>query len=294
MHLAPFPNKILLRALENVYLTRMSDEKMSKLVRQNKGGTFHMPVTGHEVIGTAAALALTPGKDWGLPYYRDRAFALGLGADLVDLFGVFLGRKTVHHSGGRMMPDHFSQKDLRIPCQSSCVGSQFLQAVGVAFGARIKGDDDVVYVSGGDGSTSQGDFHEALNLACLYRLAVVFVIQDNGWAISVPLSEQVAGESIAARSRGYFGLEVEEVDGSDFDRLFCRDGASCPSRKRSYGPHPHRRKSAAPLSPQQQRRSEKIPERRRAMLCSRKRSRSPSRGISSSSRERSLLKSSLR
>lgn len=208
-------SETLLKALENIYLTRMSDEKMSKLVRQNKGGTFHMPVTGHETIGTAAALALTPGKDWGLPYYRDRAFAIGLGCDLVDLFAVFLGRQAAHHSGGRMMPDHFTQKDLNIPCQSSCVGTQFLQAVGVAFGAKIKGENDAVYVSAGDGATSQGDFHEALNLACLYELGVIFVIQDNGWAISVPLSEQVAGESIAERSKGYHNLSIEEVDGSD-------------------------------------------------------------------------------
>ncbi|MBX9744295.1 MAG: MFS transporter, partial [Chlamydiales bacterium] len=88
--------------------TRFMDEKMSKLVRQNKGGTFHLPVIGHEMIGVLSALSLIPGTDWGLPYYRDRAFAIGLGCRLSDILAVFLARDIPHHSGGRMMPEHFS------------------------------------------------------------------------------------------------------------------------------------------------------------------------------------------
>ena len=186
-----------LRLLRAMVATRLVDEKMGKLVRQNKGATFHMPVTGHEMIGAACALALQPGVDWALPYYRDRAFAIGLGCTLEDLFAAFLAREIPHHSGGRMMPDHFSQKDLRIPCQSSVVGSQYLHAVGVAKGIQLRNAQEVVYVSGGDGSTSQGDFHEAVNFACIHNLPVLFVIQDNGWAISVPVEEQTAGGSIA-------------------------------------------------------------------------------------------------
>lgn len=192
------------------------DDKMGKLVRQNKGGTFHLSVSGHEMIGALSALSLTPGVDWGYPYYRDRAFALGLGARLEDLLAVFLARETSHHSGGRMMPEHFSQVDLRIPCQSSCVGSQFLQAVGTAKSVVLRGAREVVYVSGGDGSTSQGDFHEALNFSCIHRLPMIFVIQDNGWAISVPTSEQTAGGTIAKMARGYENLSVFEVDGSEY------------------------------------------------------------------------------
>ena len=116
--------------------TRALDDKMSKLVRQNKGGTFHISVAGHEMVGSVSALSLIPGKDWGLPYYRDRAFAVGLGCTSKDLLGAFLAREVPHHSGGRMMPEHFSHRGLRIPCQSSCVGSQFLQAVGVAKGVQ--------------------------------------------------------------------------------------------------------------------------------------------------------------
>lgn len=206
----------VLRVLEVLHLTRFMDDKMGKLVRQNKGATFHLSVLGHELIGAVSALSLSPGVDWGFPYYRDRAFAIGLGCSLVDIFASFLARDIENHSGGRMMPEHFSQKDLRIPCQSSCVGSQFLQAVGTAKSAVLRGKEEVVYVSGGDGSTSQGDFHEMLNFASLHRLPLVIVIQDNGWAISVPVTEQTAGGTIVKMARGYEGLAVFDIDGCDY------------------------------------------------------------------------------
>lgn len=206
-----------LKALEVMHLTRSADDKMSKLVRQNKGGTFHLGVSGHEMIGAVAALSLVPGKDWALPYYRDRAFAIGLGCSLEDILAAFLARDIENHSGGRMMPEHFSQKDLRIPCQSSVVGSQFLHAVGVAKSALLRESDEVVYVSGGDGSTSQGDFHEMMNFACLHKLPLIVVIQDNGWAISVPVEDQTAGKTIAKMARGYEGLQVLEFDGCDYE-----------------------------------------------------------------------------
>jgi 2-oxoisovalerate dehydrogenase E1 component len=210
--------EICLKTLEAMLLTRLMDEKMSKLVRQNKGGTFHLPVSGHEMIGAVSALSLTSGKDWGLPYYRDRAFAIGIGASLTDLLGAFLARAVPHHSGGRMMPEHFSDTNLRLPCQSSVVGSQFLQAVGVAKAAQLAGTDEVVYVSAGDGATSQGDFHEALNFSCVHKLGVIFVIQDNGWAISVPVREQTAGGSIVSIARGYAGASVFDIDGCDYEQ----------------------------------------------------------------------------
>jgi 2-oxoisovalerate dehydrogenase E1 component len=208
-----------LKVLEVMYWTRFADEKMQKLVRQNKGGTFHISVSGHEMAGAICALALTPGKDWGLPYYRDRAFAIGLGCSLRDIIGACLARAVPHHSGGRMMPEHFTHKGLRIPCQSSCVGSQFLQAVGIAKGIQLSGKDEIVYVSAGDGATSQGDFHEALNFACLHSLSVIFVIQDNGWAISVPVKEQTAGGTIVKMAQGYDGLSVFDVDGCNYEEL---------------------------------------------------------------------------
>lgn len=205
----------LLKILEVMHLTRFMDDKMNKLVRQNKGATFHLPVSGHEMIGAISALSLISGTDWAFPYYRDRAFAIGLGCSIEDLLAAFLAREIPNHSGGRMMPEHFSQKNLRIPCQSSVVGSQFLQAVGTAKSAQLRGAKEVVYVSGGEGSTSQGDFHEALNFSCIHNLPLIFVIQDNGWAISVPIEEQTAGGTIAKMARGYEGLSVFEIDGCD-------------------------------------------------------------------------------
>ena len=208
-----------LKVLEAMYLTRFADDKMQKLIRQNKGGTFHLCVSGHEMVGALCAISLIPGKDWGLPYYRDRAFAIGLGCSLRDIIGACLARAVPHHSGGRMMPEHFTHKGLRIPCQSSCVGSQFLQAVGVAKALQLANKDEVVYVSAGDGATSQGDFHEALNFACLHRLSVLFVIQDNGWAISVPVRDQTAGGTIVKMAQGYEGLSVFDVDGCNYEEL---------------------------------------------------------------------------
>lgn len=208
-----------LKALEAVLTARATDDKMTKLVRQNKGGNFHLCANGHELIGVVLSQSLQQGKDWGLPYYRDRAFAIGLGCELDQIFGAFLAREVEHHSGGRMMPEHFSHKQLKIPCQSSCVGSQYLQAVGVAKSIQLLKRDEVVYVSGGDGSTSQGDFHEALNFACIHNLPVVFVIQDNGWAISTQKHDQTAGGTITKMAAGYEGLAVFDVDGTSYVEL---------------------------------------------------------------------------
>lgn len=226
-----------LQVLKTLCLTRYMDDKMSKLVRQNKGGTFHLSVLGHELVGAVCSAWMTPGKDWALPYYRDRGMAVGLGCSLVDLLGAFLGRDVAHHSGGRMMPEHFSHKELCIPVQSSCVGSQFLQAVGVAKGLQLQGKvQDIVYVSAGDGATSQGDFHEALNFACIHQLNVLFVIQDNGLAISVPIKEQTAGGGIGPVARGYAGLSVHEVDGCDYEALACAMEETVQRARSSQGP----------------------------------------------------------
>jgi 2-oxoisovalerate dehydrogenase E1 component len=232
----PFDPDFALRVLIAMYRTRLCDDKMTKLVRQNKGGTFHLCASGHEMIGAMSALSLIPGTDWGYAYYRDRAFAIGLGCSLQDLIGAFLARELPNHSGGRMMPEHFSQVNLRIPCSSSVVGSQFLQAVGTAKSAQLRGAKEVVYVSGGDGSTSQGEFHEALNFSCLHKLPLIFVIQDNGWAISVPTSDQTAGGTIAKIARGYEGLSVFEIDGCDFTQVHGTLHESVAKARNGFGP----------------------------------------------------------
>lgn len=202
--------------LKVMYLSRFCDNKLFSLSKQNKGGTFHMSAEGHELIGAVCALSLIPKKDWSLPYYRDQAFPIGLGCELEEIIGVFLGRDCLNQSSARMMPYHYSHKDLRIMCQSSPVGSQYLQAVGKAYGIKQEKSSEVVYVSGGEGSTSQGDFHEALNFSCIHKLPVIFVIQDNGWAISVPVEEQTAGGSIYPVASSYPGINTVQVDGCDF------------------------------------------------------------------------------
>lgn len=225
-----------IKTLEVIYRTRFANEKMKKLIRQNKGGTFHLCTAGHEMVGAVAALALIPGKDWGLPYYRDRGFAIGIGCTLTEIIAASLARDIPHHSSGRMMPEHFSHKELRLPCQSSCVGSQFLQAVGVAKARQLLGEDDVVYVSAGDGATSQGDFHEALNFSLLHKLAVIFVIQDNGFAISVPVKDQTAGGSITYMAEGYPGLSVFDVNGVSYEGLTKAFDTAVQKARVSQGP----------------------------------------------------------
>ena len=210
-------------AVENIFrlawTLRFSERKMLLLSRQSgSGGSFQLSCAGHELAGVVAAKSLIPGKDWAFPYYRDQGFPLGLGCDLSEIFASFLARTTQNHSAGRMMPYHYSHKKLRICCQSSVVGTQFLQAAGRAWGVKNSGKSEVVYVSGGDGSTSQGEFHEMLNFASLHQLPLVVAIQNNQWAISVPFADQ-CGADLVALGKSYSGLATYEVDGGDLSAL---------------------------------------------------------------------------
>jgi 2-oxoisovalerate dehydrogenase E1 component len=200
------------KVLKLLYVCRFTDEKMSKLVLQNKGSSFFMSHKGHELIGILSALFLDPKKDFSFPYYRDRAFVIALGENLKDLFASFLARNSKHHSSGRMMPDHFCNKELNILPQSSCVGSQFLQAVGVA---KTLDSNEIVYVSSGDGATSEGDFHEALNFSSIHKLSVLFTVQDNDYAISTTSKEQTAGP-LDKVFQGYENLQIITCKGYDY------------------------------------------------------------------------------
>ncbi len=214
-----FTKKRCIEVLEKMHLSRFLDKKMSILVKQNKGTTFFLSSQGHEMVGVVGGMSFIPKKDWVFPYYRDKSFVIGLGGSIEDIMTAFLAREGKNHSKGRMMLDHFSDPTLRIPCQSSCVGSQFLQAVGRAKAISIQGRDEVVYVSAGDGATSQGDFHEALNFSCIHNLPIVFVIQDNRYAISVTAKEQTAGAAIEKVAKGYEGLDIFTVDGTNFFQI---------------------------------------------------------------------------
>jgi 2-oxoisovalerate dehydrogenase E1 component len=210
-----FQKKELLQVYENMVLSRMLDEKMAILLRQGKG-FFHMACSGHEAAQTAAAFNLRSAKDWFYPYYRDSAFTVGLGMTAKDHLLAFFAKSDDPSSGGRQMPHHYGKRDLNIVTQSSPTGTQYLQAVGCAMACKLNKKKEVVYVSSGEGTTSQGDFHEALNWSSREKLPVIFHIQDNDYAISVHISEQISGESIFSMVSGYQHLARFDVDGSDY------------------------------------------------------------------------------
>lgn len=210
-----FMKKELLDIYRKMATARAMDEKMLTMLKQGKS-YFHIGSAGHEAAQVAAATVLRAGEDWSYPYYRDAAYCLGLGLTTRDQFLTFLARKDDPSSGGRQMPQHFGSYNLRIVSQSSPTGTQFLQAVGTALSRRLEGTKEVVYVSSGEGTTSQGEFHEALNWSSREKLPVIFHIEDNDYAISVRKSEQTSGGSVYAMVAGFTNLARYDVDGTDF------------------------------------------------------------------------------
>ncbi len=207
----------LMNALRIMTLSRTMDHKVMNLLKQGKA-FFHIAGAGHEAIQVACGLAMQKGIDWAFPYYRDMCFSLAVGIKPEDIFLSFLAKENDPFTGGRQMPCHWTSKELNIPTQSSPTGTQFLQAVGAALSLKKQGINGVVYVSSGEGTTSQGEFHEAVNWASREKLPVVFVIQNNKWAISVPIENQSGGKnsSIIEMMKGYENLLRIEVDGTDF------------------------------------------------------------------------------
>ncbi|MCX6549753.1 MAG: dehydrogenase E1 component subunit alpha/beta [Acidobacteria bacterium] len=218
----------LLRAFRLMYLSRKIDDKEIQLKNQSQI-FFQISGAGHEAILAAAGLSLRPSYDWFFPYYRDRALCLALGVTPYEMFLQAVGSSEDPASGGRQMPSHWGHTRFNIVSQGSATGSQCLQAVGCAEAALLYGTlpgidnrealhraDEVAYVSLGDGTTSQGEFWESLNTACTRRVPVVFLIEDNGWAISVPVEIQTPGGSISALVRTFPHLLVVTADGTDF------------------------------------------------------------------------------
>jgi 2-oxoisovalerate dehydrogenase E1 component len=209
----------LIKLYQNMLRARYLDDKMLTLLKQGKS-SIHIGGSGHEAIQTAMAFSLSPGVDWAYPYYRDLAFVLQYGVSPKEVLLNFLGRAADPSSGGRQMPHHYGHRPLRIVTQSSPTGTQFLQAVGCALGALRENKKELVYVSSGEGTTAQGDFHEALNWASRDRLPVIFVIQNNKYAISVPVEMQISGGSIYHLTSGYNGLNRFMVDGTDLTESY--------------------------------------------------------------------------
>ena len=214
----------LIGAYRWMLLSRKVDDREIQLKRQNKA-FFQINGVGHEAVLVATAMHLRPGKDWYFPYYRDRALCLATGVSPFEQFLASVAAVDDPASAGRQMPSHWSHPKLNIVSQSSCVGTQFLHAVGAAIAGRYANKTsssdaneprEIVFVSGGEGSTSEGEFWEALNNACLQKVPVLFLIEDNGYAISVPVEAQTAGGNISRLVRSYPGLFVTEFDGTSF------------------------------------------------------------------------------
>jgi 2-oxoisovalerate dehydrogenase E1 component len=252
----------LIKIYRTMYLSRRLDDREIQLKRQNKI-FFQISSAGHEAVCAVMGLLLRPGVDWLFPYYRDRALCLMLGVTPYEMLLAAVGAKDDPSSGGRQMPSHWGQPRLNIVSKSSCTGTQFLHAVGAAestqyYQGRAKAlaqakkaplgeyvrheSDEIVYVSGGDGATSEGEFWESLNVACAKKLPLLYLIEDNGYAISVPIEVQTAGGSISKLVRGFPGLHVGECDGTDSFESYsvCKEAAQyCRERRGPALVHAH-------------------------------------------------------
>ena len=207
----------LIRAFRIMYMARRNDDREILLKRQNRI-FFQISGAGHEAVQVAAGMVLRGGHDWFYPYYRDRALALALGVTAEDMLLGAVGAAEDPASGGRQMPSHWSSPALHIVTGSSPTGTQFVQAVGCADASRYLNpeSDEVTLVCTGDGATSEGEFWESMNVACLEQLSMLFLVEDNGYAISVPVERQTAGGNIARLVSGFPGLLILETDGTSF------------------------------------------------------------------------------
>lgn len=229
-----FTKQQLIEVYRIMLLARELDKRILIMLKQSKG-FFHMGCSGHEAAQVAAGLTINEGRDWSYPYYRDGAYTLALGMSPKDHFLAFLGRVADPNSGGRQMPMHYGQKALRIVSQSSATGTQYLQSVGCALTRKLEKNKEVVYVSSGEGTTSQGDFHEALNWASREKAPVIFHIQDNEYAISTHKSEQTAG-SVYSLVNGYDNLSRYQVDGTNFFETHLAFKQAIERARRGKGP----------------------------------------------------------
>src|SRR5215472_16918628 len=247
----------LIDAYRLMYTSRRLDDREIMLKRQQKI-FFQISGAGHEAVTVAAGMAMRPGYDWFFPYYRDRGLCLALGVTPTDMFLQAVGAGTDPASGGRQMPTHWSSRELHIVSTSSSTATQVLHAVGCAeagryfsrhpdAAARAEGDyrafhevtfhdDEVVLTCIGEGSTSQGEFWEALNTASNRKLPVIFMIEDNGYAISVPVEINTPGGNISRLVANFPNFHFEEVDGTDPEASLRAFQAAAEHCRAGHGP----------------------------------------------------------
>jgi len=228
----------LIQAFRLMRTSRSLDDRELVLKRQQKI-FFQISGAGHEAIQVAAGMVMKPGYDWFYPYYRDRALCLTLGMTPGDMLLQAVGAASDPSSGGRQMPSHWADPARNIITSSSATGTQYVQAVGCAAGCRLMfpGEDRLVLASSGEGATSEGEFWESINQACLNRLPVLFLIQDNGYAISVPVENQMPGGSISKLMAGFPDLLTIEVeDGTDLISSYRAMSAAAAWCREGHGP----------------------------------------------------------
>ena len=211
------PRETVLELYRKMLASAFVDERMSAFVKQGKC-SFQASARGHEKVQIGMAMLLKPGFDWFFTYYRSKAMAIGLGMRLKDIFLAMLSREGDPNSNGRNMPEHFSSRELNLVAQTAVTGTQYLNAVGVGRALKMEGEGRIVHVSSGEGATSEGEFFEALNWAGREKLPVIFLVQNNGYAISVPRSTQTASE--VHRIAAGFGVRSFHLDGTWFETMY--------------------------------------------------------------------------
>jgi 2-oxoisovalerate dehydrogenase E1 component alpha subunit len=222
------------RMFETMLLARSLDERMWLMNRAGRA-PFVISVQGHEAAQVGMGFALDPAKDWLFPYYRDLALVLHFGHTARDAMLSLLARAEEPNSGARQMPGHYGSRKHHIFTTSSPVGTQIAQAPGFALAARIRGEDTVVVTSIGEGGTAEGDFHEGLNWASIHKLGVIFFVQNNHYAISVPMNKQMAVTSVADRAAAYAMASVR-VDASDAIDVYVAAKEAVARARRGEGP----------------------------------------------------------
>ena len=218
----------------DMVLGRLLDERILVLNRQGRA-PFAISGQGHEAAQVGVGYALRRGHDWLVPYYRDLTLVMVMGMEPRDHLMASLGRAPDPNSGARQMPGHYGSRAHNIVTTGSPVATQILHAVGVATAFKYRGEDKVVVTSVGEGGTSEGDWHEGLNWAAVHRLPVIFLVENNSYAISVPQSRQMAVAHVADRGPGY-GMPSATVDGGDCLAVHAAAREAVDRARRGEGP----------------------------------------------------------